>query len=304
MVVAASVALLSGCGGTTHKPASAGPVPWLNRPLPLYVVPSPKLVRYRASAPLCRAAQLRVGQGRMGPAAGTLFDTLVFTNTSTTTCLLRGRPAITAEAPSDGRQALQPRLGPTLDQLVPADLRPGGHVLLEFATSDCGCSCTGGPVVRYRNLVFTLPEGGQVDGGRVLLTEGCFLTMSSFGLPPRYVQPRARPGTPATLHVRIELPATVRAGGTLRYTVALANPSGKPVELSPCPGYTEAFVTQAVVRESFRLNCEVRTIPAHGSVRYEMRLAVPAGASGHAKISWSLNTPLGPFAAAVVQITA
>jgi hypothetical protein len=63
-------------------------------------------------------------------------------------------------------------------------------------------------------------------------------------------------------------------------------------------------VTHHVVHRSFRLNCEVRAIPPYGAVRYEMRLAVPAGATGHAKISWSLNSPLGPFAAGVVQITA
>ena len=52
-------------------------------------------------------------------------------------------------------------------------------------------------------------------------------------------------------------PAGARAGGILRYTVALSNRSNAAVTLHrhPCPGCTQRLYTAtAVVRRSFALN--------------------------------------------------
>ena len=281
----------------------------MNRPLPLYVIPEARLIPYSTSARPCRPQQLRVSQGRSGVGLGNRLEELVFTNVGARPCLLRGYPTISAETSAGSRRALRPRRGGTyFGKLVPADLPPGGHVFLDFGTSNCGCRCEGvTPTVRYRHLVFTLSQGGSVRAANVAITEDCFLSMSEFGLPARYSQPRARPGTAGVLHARIRLPATVGAGTTLRYTVTVGNPTGTTVVLRPCPGYTEGvYILGLGARRSFALNCDsVHAIPARSQVRYAMRFRVPRRAvPGFAKFGWNLNTPTGPFAGGGIRITA
>jgi hypothetical protein len=296
------LAVGSGCGSTT----TTGVVPWRNRPLPLYVVPAPKPIRYPTSAPRCRARQLRAGQGRTAVGLGNRLEELVFTNVGARPCLLRGTPAISAVTAAGRRRTLRPQHGGTyFGRLVPADLAPGGHVFLDLATSR---ACDGGrkPAVRYLHLVFTLPGDGRIRAEHVSLTEYCGLSTSEFGLPERYAEARAAPGSAGTLHARLRLPARVRPGATLRYSVTLANPTDTTVTLRPRPGFSESFVTpQVSVRRSYALDCDsVHAIPAHGRVRYAMRVTVPRSTKpGLAKIAWSLNTPTGPFTAGLVRIT-
>jgi len=304
LLAALAASAAAGCGearvGSSHSI-----VPWVDRPLPLYVTPQPKLVHYPTSAPRCRASQLRVRRGRTGVATGNALEELVFTNVSSTPCLLRGSPSVSGVPPGGSRVALRPRLGGTFfGRLVPSDLAPGGHVFLEFGTSDCGCRCERSNPVRYRDLVFALPHGDLVQGGTVTLTKDCFLDMSGFGLPERYSQPHTRPGTPGTLRVRVHLPEAVRAGAPFRYVVTLRNPTATTVSFTRCPGYTQGLFTErAATHRSFELNCDsVRSIPPHGRVRYEMRLIVPPRAREFAKFGWSLNTPTGPFAGGAIRI--
>src|SRR5205085_9274418 len=98
--------------------------------------------------------------------------------------------------------------------------------------------------------------------------------------------------------------STVRAGTTLRFTVTLTNPTKTPVLLRPCPGYTEAMYSNGrTVQHTFRVKCApVGTIAPHKRVRFEMRLAVPAHATGASKLGRSLDTPTGPFTAGIVQV--
>src|SRR5438309_11777807 len=97
--------LLAGCsgGGST----AGGVVPWLNRPLPLYVVPEPKVVPYPTSAPACRAAHLWVARDHTAAGLGNLLEEVVFTNLGARPCLLRGYPSISAEITAGGRQELR-----------------------------------------------------------------------------------------------------------------------------------------------------------------------------------------------------
>jgi Domain of unknown function (DUF4232) len=303
------VATLAGCA-SGHSPGAAGAVPWVDRPLPLYHTPDPKLIRYATDAPPCRAGQLRVSQGQGGAATGNESEPLLFTNLGSRTCLLRGYPSVSAEASTGLRQTLRPRHGTFFGPFIPANLRPGRRVILDFGTST-GCEGGTKPVVRYRNLVFTLPAGGEVAAGRVSIWEQCGLDMSAFGLPARYGPRRARPGTPGTLGVSLQLAARVRSGATaLSYTVTLRNPTATPVELDPCPGYTESAYSASrpglVVRRSFALNCNaVHVIPAHGHVVYAMRLALPRAlpaGSPAVKFGWSLDTATGPFAGKVLVV--
>jgi hypothetical protein len=240
-----------------------------------------------------------VSRGRTGAATGNFLEELVFTNIGARPCLLRGYPTVTADTPT-GRRVLRPRRGTFFGPLLPANLLPGGHVFLDLGTSDCGCRCERPTPVHYRNLLFALPQGGRVGAGRVSIVVDCFLDMSTFGLPERYAVPKARRGTAGTLRARIHAPGTVRAGATILYTVTLTNPTGVAVVFRPCPGYTDG------IGQSYALNCDtVRAIAPHGHVEYAMRLRLPQRytRSGVAKIVWSLNTPTGPYAAAVARVT-
>jgi hypothetical protein len=188
------VAAVTGCA-SGHSSGKAGVVSWVDRPLPLYRVPDAKPIRYPATAPPCRAGQLRVSSGRGGAATGHLLEELVFTNVSSRPCLLRGYPTISGETPAGDRRLLDPNHGTFFIPLVPADLSHGGHVFLDVETDDV---CRGGekPVLRFRQLVFGLPQGGRVPGGNVSIDEQCRLAVSAFGLRERYRPlPRSRPGT-------------------------------------------------------------------------------------------------------------
>lgn len=293
---------LSSSGAT---PASSTPIPWLDAPLPLYHLPSPKVIPYPTNAPPCEAGVVRVRHGRGGAATGHLLDELLFTNTSTKPCLLRGYPRVEATSPTGAQVVLHPSHGTFFGPLIPATLAPHGHSLLDFETDD---ACDNGleQPTHYRHLRFTLPSGGSVSGGSISLTVVCGLAISSFGLKPRYTDIYAARGTPGALQVRINLPKSASPGGTLTYTVTLSNPTRQMIRFpSTCPGYTQGFYTTgAQVHGSYRLNCStVRSIPPHASATFAMELQVPQSAStGLAKFGWNLDTPTGPFAGNVITV--
>ena len=86
----------------------------------------------------------------------------------------------------------------------------------------------------------------------------------------------------------LRLPATIKAGSTLHFEVDLSNPGDRPVVLSPCPVYLEH--SDIPTKLLYRLDCRtVRSIPAHGQVRYEMEMAIPDAAPlGPAEVFWGL----------------
>src|SRR5689334_23190051 len=88
-------------------------VPWLDRPVALYSVPAPRPIAYSTSAQLCRAADLRVRQGRHGVGLGNELEELVFRNVGPTTCLLRGYPSVSGVGPGRVRRVLHARHGGT-----------------------------------------------------------------------------------------------------------------------------------------------------------------------------------------------
>lgn len=286
---------------------AAAPVPWLDAPLRPWHYPPPKSIPYPASAPPCKATQLSVHAGRTGAAAGNMLEELVFVHTGQTTCLLRGYPLVRALSPDGAQVVLHPVRGTFFGPLVPADTARGGQVFLDFGTGD---GCDGGlrKPVTYRDLVFTLPAGGDVRGGDIRLHVVCGLSMSDFGLPPRYTGSEpAAPGSVGSLQARIHLPAEVRRGSTLDYSVTLANTTRTPVDLDAnCPGYTQGLYTPAAhVTGSYRLDCTPVGRLASGSrATFAMQLRVPGNSSlGLAKLGWNLDTETGPSAGGTIAIT-
>jgi hypothetical protein len=140
--------------------------------------------RHVGSTPLCRASQLRAGQGRVAVGLGNRLEEVVFTNVGAAPCLLRGYPTVTGETPAGRRVVKALRGGTYFGRLVPAVLRPGGRGFLDFGTAN-GTDCGGNPriFVRYRDLVFTLPRGGRLRAKGVAITEHCSLSISALGRP-------------------------------------------------------------------------------------------------------------------------
>lgn len=295
--------LAVGCGAVGTR--SSGPVPWVNRTVARYEIPRPKLIPYPVSAPPCRVNQLRVSQGSGGAAAGTQYERLLFRNVGTRSCLLHGYPTITGV--NDGaRSLLQARReGVVFFQLVPSDVRPGGHTFLDLATSD-GCNDGRNKATVYRKLEIAVRGVGTVRApADVQIRDVCGLYVSSFGLPARYTPLAPRPGTVGTLWATLHLPPTVPAGRVLAYTITLSNRTWTPVKLTPCPGYNEGIYEVGFhVRRWLALNCgTVHVIAPHHGVRFAMEFSIPAKTPpGSAKFAWSLNTPNGPFAGRAITV--
>jgi hypothetical protein len=170
---------------------------------------------------------------------------------------------------------------------VPATIDPGETAQLEIDTSS---SCLAGqPEIRYNDARLAFPGGGELRLGLSLDATCGPVWMSRWSR-------RARPGTLANpawdvLTVSLELPTSVRIGQTLEYAVVLTDPSGVPVALTPCPNY---FQSLGGVKTGglFQLNCSVAVVPAHGAVRYEMRVPIPVDTAepGPVKLTWQLET--------------
>ena len=220
-----------------------GVVPWVDRPAPHYT-PPPWLPppADTASAPPCRARQLRVTSSQFGAAAGSGVQRFAFTNVSSATCMLGGFPTVTGELASGRRSALpiaRPAGGTFTGKVAAADIPPGEQGSLDLTFSD---ACPTGPSVLATNVAFVLPEGGSVDS-RYRIWRTCHgLAMRQLGRhAPAPLPPQRKPGTPDTLRVGLSLTnmTRIRSGSPLRYVVTLSNPRDMPVYLRRCPSYSE-----------------------------------------------------------------
>ena len=77
-------------------------------------------------APTCRASALRLTTSFMGVAAGTDVERLAFTNTSSSTCTLDGRPSFWLVLSSRRSIAIRPQPYPALFAARLVVLQPGG----------------------------------------------------------------------------------------------------------------------------------------------------------------------------------
>jgi hypothetical protein len=285
-----------------------GVVAWVNRPAPSYSPPpQPGPTPYPTNAAWCLASQLSVSTGPSGAATGHQLQGFAFTNVSHATCLLSGRPRVTGINPTGRRVALPLNPGQTFfGPLLPGDIAPGEKGFLFFATgSACGSGAQQQTRTQYRGLWFDLPGGGRLQSALTLTAGSCGLTMDDLGLFAHDVPiPTPAPGTPGTLEAHIDLPQSVRAGQTLRYTITLHNSTSVPVSLSPCPSYTETLGYPNNQAVTFWLNCDqVTAIPPGGQVVYAMQLRVPSDAiTDVSKFGWQLNGPDGPYAGGTLTV--
>jgi len=89
-------------------------------------------------------------------------------------------------------------------------------------------------------------------------------------------------------------------GGILKHAPALTcltNPTNNPIDLARCPSYVEtatavtAGAADTGTKEAYTLNCAPGVIGAGESVRFEMRVGIPADVGGEFEILWDLGVP-------------
>jgi hypothetical protein len=182
-------------------------------------------------------------------------------------------------------------------------MAPGATATLGLATDrDCDARYFQPnvfPQLVYHQLVIDLPGGSRrvpVPDGLDLL---CGLGETRFGMVPP--EPPPIPDPLAALQASAEFPAHTHRGDTLRYVVALGNPTDHDIVLDPCP-YLQ-YSPDLGVKHGYSLNCEaVRSIPAGTKVRYAMQLRIPGNApSGRHRIFWELLA--GPSTQGTISIS-
>jgi hypothetical protein len=100
----------------------------------------------------------------------------------------------------------------------------------------------------------------------------------------------------------------VQRGATLRYRVTLTNPTNAPIHLDTCPAFAQTLTSgngdmQAPLTY---LNCDAirSTIPAHRSVIFSMRFAIPEDfPTGRWTVRWLITFPTtGPADSAPIVV--
>lgn len=268
-----------------RPPISPAAVPWTDAPPPPVASPEPSSPP-AANAPACSANDVAARPGESSGAGGHLLTQIVFRNVSDDECLLDGYPVVTAS--DAGRQDVVATNGSFFPNPPTGDLEPGDTAILGLET-DTYCPARpdgGGGLAPYSRVSVELPGGGAVSL-RMDLDVTCGVGITKFGVTP--TQENLPPDPLAKLEAQMSLPAEIRAGDTLRYVVALINPTDDAIGLRECPGYTESGGPPST-KASYSLNCAaVGSLAAGETVRFAMEFEIPADAPpGTYRLIWSL----------------
>jgi hypothetical protein len=289
-------------------------VQWVDEPTTTYVEPAMPAVP--ASAPPCRRPAVRVdiGEATNFPGRSTAHM-LVFTNVGSAACSLTGRPTVRAVG-GDGREVtatpadLMPEIaGP----VVETDVLPVGTHSVAPLWTPANCQETpaadrirvsfgDGPVTVIAASTDRDESGTERDGFVAPVVKpiptGCGLQVGAFSVATVGQAAVLRPGY--FLEYRMEAPAEVRAGSALTATLAVRNPTGRPLQLTPCPTYQGGLQPMIhgqsgndLVHLHGDLRCaDLRSIDPGTTVEFRLHVDVPADApTGPARV-WL--APEGP----------
>jgi hypothetical protein len=316
-MLAAGVVVGTLLRGPAHRPEPVAPSPTLTAPtpdasaipwrdLPSVEYPEPSWPPRPAATP-CRAADLAFEGIDSGAAMGTTDTSIRFRNAGSARCTLSGRPTVIGRNSRTGATVTVPvetstMFEPRPDQ-VPATIDPGETAQVNVETHG-GC-LDGRPETRYGPLRLRLPHGEGELRTSTTINGTCGVGLTVWHRPAALDTSIERLGK---LSVSIEAPRTVAVGTALDFVVALHNDTGEDIPLSPCPNYLMYLRAIKVSGGSHQLNCAVSAVPAHGQVRFAMRLDLPASPDlvGEQTVEWMLdaNGPDGsPVATAGFTVT-
>jgi hypothetical protein len=267
----------------------------------------------------CLASDLRAAIGKGSAATGgQLYNSIVFSNHSSTDCRLDGTPHLQLVTASGGALAL-----PQTDMSAPWDpgapgiavmdggaaapaptaggLGPSGQASVIFIMYDCP-----GPEPALSRIVVALPNGrGNISvpaGSDVAFSRGAACdangSVHSIGVSPvAGLMPQPKWVENSALSVMLSLPDHVRAGQTLHYLVILTNASGAPFHFhGECPGYSQdASRAGRKNVANHELNCSgVGWLGPNESVTFAMQLDIPADAPpGPGNLRWTMHYAYG-----------
>jgi hypothetical protein len=247
----------------------------------------PTLSARPAAAP-CRGANLLVDGVELDGAGGTLFNTVRVHNAGPARCTLFGRPTLLRKDSRTIRATPVSQVGQGDPAATPATIDPGEQAEVGIRTYG-GC-LDGRPETTYGDVRLRLADGGQLRL-HISLNVTCGVGIEQWHRPAP--PPSADPLTALT--VAVEAPPSVRVGQTLAFVVILSNPTDAAISLERCPDYLTYVDSAAKIAASHQLNCAVPAIPAHGRVRFAMRLLiVPQGPfsgtlAGPTTLVWSMG---------------
>ena len=286
--------------------ATPGVVPWVDRPAPRYIEPTPTPSRFPTDAQACRAADLSASAGDVGAAAGTTNIRIEFTNNADSACVLLGHPSVAGVAADATITAFDVGHGSIIgDTPWPAaNIAPGQIAAVNISSSDECPAAQRGEHRIYPTLQIGLPSGDSVDVASHGFDTACGVSVSQFGVPA-LAEPQEPVPSPLIAHMAARTGA--HDGEDLVYTLTLRNRSDTAYPLTACPAYQEyvALPGGGVIDPNYYLNCDtVHEIPAGSAITYQMRLQLPAElGTGQAKFGWLIHGQIGPGTAEILQIT-
>lgn len=271
----------SGCGGGERVIAfrpdlRPGPLP-IERNVP----PIPR------GAPRCRPPAARfVTAGGQGVDSDTMSYYVAIENRGTRTCVVRNDPiGVTVPARPPGPVSVVTGTGP-FDPGYPRShppfgLRPGASADATVLVDQiCRTAGKPQPPLRLHLFVAFFPPVQVTPLG---CASGTFVSVTAFAPPPRREPRRAR----WPLKAELELPDSVRPGGTLAFRVRLTNTGRRPFRFPWCPD-----IVFTPGKNVFTLNCRpMGTLDPADSALFEMRARVPRSAQRRLTIEWRLMQP-------------
>jgi len=266
---------------------------WLDRPA---AIPAVSTAQNPGIAD-CNSKDLSVRLARRGLLQfGTYGYVYSATNTTSHACYVSGRPSVKLA----GKTAAG---GPNVLDVEAGVLAPGASAtfaIIQSARTSCTPAVTSKGALRTSAVTPDVEIGAQPAASKgTVLTSNCTETdVSQIGLTS--AAPAPDPLSPLT--VRMQTPASVRAGTTLRFAVTITNPTQAAIKLSPCPSYEVGISSARTL--AYELNCSTPVILPGQTRTFDMQYAVPANTpAGLTKVGWFLLNPSRTGTGDVITIT-
>lgn len=309
-LIAGSTLCLAACG-SVHLPGShqAAVIPWIDATPSLPMPVAPVIPSIPPGTQTCAAESLRAtyeGDGGLG--GGQLIASISFVNVSATACVLQGTLGVSLLDAEGDLLETTPSGFRVTDRMDPVLLAPedsSAQATLQFVwpaidVENGGIPC---PAPAAATVKVELPAGGGTLTlstaspaiGRPITIAPCYglIAVGAFQAVEPVVQPTP---TPHPFTYRVDLPISVEAGESLRYTVTFTNVTKSPVVFSdPCPAYQEDLYQGSGLtgmpfgKHFYVLNCRlVPSISPGASVTFAMVLDVPVTApTGTYTLLWN-----------------
>jgi hypothetical protein len=295
---AAAAAVIAGLAlaALAHQGSSAtAAIGWVDQPVTIQAASAAR----NPGLASCTSADLQVRMSRHGIIGPETYAYIYAAkNTSAHSCYVSGQPSVTLAGRPVARAANM--LAVTAGVLAPG--ATAAFAVTQKPRTRCTAPRTPSGVTRSVARQARIRIGSvsrSVSPAETILATRCTAeAVTPIGLVPT----NPKPGPLSPLTIRLYVPATVRAGHTLRFTVLITNPTRAAIRLSPCPAYETGIASARPV--AYRLNCSTPVVPARQSRLFGMQYTVPAGTPpGLVKFGWFLLNPSRTGTGSTITIT-